>query len=70
MRKELYDFLTQFPHGIKAQIARTFLLKVRTLLDNVPEKDRRAHMYDLVNGHYQIITDTEIDNHEVRRTKD
>ena len=60
MRKELYDFLSQFPHGIKAQMARAFLLKTREILDNVPEKDRRAHMYDLVNGYYQITTDTEM----------
>ena len=60
MRKELYAFLSQFPHGITAQMARAFLLKTREILDNVPEKDRRAHMYDLVNGHYQITTDTEM----------
>jgi len=59
MRKELYDFYAQFPHGIKAQIARMSLLKIKTLLENVPEDEMKAHLYDLVNGQYTLTTASE-----------
>ena len=58
MRQELYDYLAQFPHGIKAQIARTSLSKAKTHLENVEPKDMRAHLYDLVNGRYNLLTES------------
>ena len=62
MRKELHDFYAQFPHGIKAQIARMALLKFMSILENVPESEQKAYLYDLVNGQYRISTDTHTNN--------
>ena len=73
MRKELYDFLRDFPHGVRAQIARTYLLKIKSMLENFPndEGERKAMLYDLVNGNYRLETETEIQGtYEARTDKD
>jgi len=57
IRKELHQFLDDLPHGIKSQIARTFLIKVMRMLDH--DDDWKAHLFDLVHGRYTITTETE-----------
>ena len=69
IRKELHQFLDGLPHGIKSQIARTFLTKVMRMLDhiygggsastNTLNKEWKAHLFDLVHGRYTITTETE-----------
>ena len=69
IRKELHQFLDGLPHGIKSQIARTFLTKVMRMLDTTTtahplvcgtaKSDWKAHLYDLVHGRYTITTETE-----------
>ena len=63
IRKELHQFLDDLPHGIKSQIARTFLTKVmRTsfhLVCGTSKNDWKAHLFDLVHGRYTITTETE-----------